>query len=79
MQDNRKDSKGLDIEAEDVLGHISDSELKGGKQAELGPDDLTRADAVAEAVREGRDTYIVKTDLEDGDERGPTPDMKEQP
>jgi hypothetical protein len=77
MQDKRKD-KGLDIKAGDVLGPVSDSELKGRKQAELDPDELTRSDAVAEAVRENRDPYLVKTDLDDSDERGPTPDMKEQ-
>lgn len=79
MQDDRKAKEGLDIEADDVLGHISDSELKGGKPVELDPDELTRPDAVAETVRENRDAYVVETDLEDSDERGPTPDMKEQP
>lgn len=79
MEDKRKDDAHLDIKADNVLGHISDSELKNRKQAELDPDELTRPDAVAEAVRENRDTYIVRTDLEDSDERGPTPDIKEQP
>lgn len=79
MQDKRKDSKGLDIGADNVLGPITDSALKGRKQPELDPDELTRSDALAEAVRENRDPYVVKTDLEDNDERGPTPDMKEQP
>jgi len=79
MQDKRKGNESLDIGAGDVLGPIRDSELKGRKQAELDPDELTRSDAIAEAVRENRDPYIVKTDLEDSDERGPTPHMKEQP
>lgn len=79
MQDKHKDKAGLDIEPKDVLGHISDRDLKGQPPAELDPDELTRPDAVAEAVRENRDTYLVETDLEDDEERGPSPDMKEQP
>jgi hypothetical protein len=77
MEHKGKDDGHLDIRSDDVLGPISDSALKGGKQTELDPDELTKADAIAEAVRERRDSYLVKTDLEDDDERGP--DMKEQP
>ncbi len=44
----------------------------------LEPDDITNAKAAREAARLKRDEYIVKSDLEDADQRNPLPDMKDQ-
>lgn len=43
------------------------------------PDDLPNLDAVREAVRRHDDGYIVKSDLEDEDERDAAPGTREQP
>jgi len=68
----------LDITNKDVLQPSSDREIKGGKDVELQPDELARVDATAEISREENDAYIVNSDLEDADERGPSPGMKDQ-
>jgi hypothetical protein len=68
----------LDITEKDVLQPLSDRQLKVGKDAELEPDELARLDATAEISREKNDAYIVKSDLEDADERGPSPGLKDQ-
>jgi len=79
-RNHHKDTTGgpLDITDKDVLQPLSDREIKGGKDVELQPDELARIDATAEISREENDTYIVKSDLEDADERGPSPGMKDQ-
>ncbi|OWW02371.1 hypothetical protein ATY81_22270 [Rhizobium sp. R72] len=46
---------------------------------ELGGDDAPNLDALREAAREHTDTYVVKTDLEDADQREATPGVREQP
>jgi hypothetical protein len=61
-----------------VLQPSTDRQIKDGKQGELEPDELARIDATAELSREGNDAFIVKSDLEDADQRGPAPDMKDQ-
>lgn len=42
-------------------------------------DDLPSLDAVREAAREHSDAFIVKSDLEDADQREATPGVREQP
>ena len=42
------------------------------------PDDLPNFDAMREAAREHSDAYIVKSDLEDVDQREATPGTREQ-
>jgi len=42
-------------------------------------DDLPNLDAVREAAREHSDAFIVKSDLEDADQREATPGVREQP
>lgn len=46
---------------------------------EIGGDDLPNLEAMREAVRQHADTYIVKTDLEDADQREAAPGTREQP
>lgn len=43
------------------------------------PDDLPNLDAIQEAVRQHGDVYIVKSDLEDEDQRNSAPGTREQP
>lgn len=42
-------------------------------------DDKPNLAALREAVRQHNDTFLVKTDLEDADQREATPGMREQP
>lgn len=42
-------------------------------------DDQPNLAALREAVRQHNDTFLVKTDLEDADQREATPGMREQP
>ncbi|MBB3285439.1 MULTISPECIES: hypothetical protein [Rhizobium] len=46
---------------------------------ERGPDDLPNIEATKEAVRQHDDAFIVKSDLEDADEREASPGTREQP
>ncbi|MBB3447296.1 MULTISPECIES: DUF2934 domain-containing protein [unclassified Rhizobium] len=46
---------------------------------ELGGDDVPNLAALREAAREHTDAFIVKSDLEDSDERDATPGVREQP
>jgi hypothetical protein len=78
-QDHKGTTGGpLDISEKDVLQPSSDRQIKGGKEPELDPDELARLDATAELSREKNDAYIVRSDLDDAEERGPSPGMKDQ-
>ncbi len=46
---------------------------------EVEGDDEPNLAALREAARQHSDTFIVKTDLEDADQREATPGMREQP
>jgi len=46
---------------------------------EIEGDDIPNLAALREASRQHADTYVVKTDLEDADQREATPGMREQP
>lgn len=54
---------------------------KAPKHPEIAPDDLPRQDALREAVRlkADGDQFLVKTDLEDQDQRDAAPGTREQP
>lgn len=43
------------------------------------PDDLPNIEAEKEAVRQHDDAFVVKSDLEDADEREAAPGTREQP
>jgi hypothetical protein len=70
--------KDLDIHPDDVTPIDSDAELKGGDGDEIESDDLMSAQARREAVRLHGDVFMVKSDLEDADQREATPGMREQ-
>jgi len=65
---DRHDEHWLQAEHEILHGH---DELDG--------DDVPNLGALREAAREHTDTFIVKSDLEDADEREATPGVREQP
>ncbi len=48
-------------------------------EGEIGGDDVPNLKALREAARQHTDTYIVKTDLEDADQREAAPGTREQP
>ncbi len=58
------------LQAEREIDH-GDGEIEGDDQPNLA--------ALREAARQHNDTFIVKTDLEDADQREATPGMREQP
>ncbi|MBB3595893.1 hypothetical protein FHX08_006313 [Rhizobium sp. BK529] len=49
------------------------------EQDELEGNDVPKLDALREAAREHADSYMVKSDLEDADQREATPGVREQP
>ena len=59
------------LQAEHEIDHAHDEEIEG--------DDKPNLAALREAARQHNDTFIVKTDLEDADQREATPGMREQP
>lgn len=48
-------------------------------EGEIGGDDVPNLEALREAARQHTDTFIVKTDLEDADQREAAPGTREQP
>lgn len=77
--DNRTTGGPLDIEDEDVYRNQTDRELKDGEGADaLDPDDIPDTDAVKAALKYGRDSYVVKSDV-DPDEDNTAPGIREQP
>lgn len=66
--DHRHDEHWLQAERE--ISHEDDT-LEG--------DDVANLDAIREAAREHTDAFIVKSDLEDADQREATPGVREQP
>ena len=76
--DNRTTGGPLDIEEGDLYRNESDRTLKDPNDVEaLDPDDLTNPDAVRATVRYGRDSYVVKSDI-DPDEDNYAPGIREQ-
>ena len=77
--DNRTTGGALDIEDQDVYRNKTDRELKDAEGADaLEPDDLPDADAVKAALKYGRDSYVVKSDV-DPAEDNTAPGIREQP
>ena len=77
--DNRTTGGALDIEDQDVYRNQTDRELKDAEGADtLEPDDLPDADAVKAALKYGRDSYVVKSDV-DPAEDNTAPGIPEQP
>lgn len=77
--DTRTTGGPLDVEDEDVYRNQTARELKGAEGDEtLDPDDLPDAEAVKAALKYGRDSYIVKSDV-DPDEDNYAPGIREQP
>ncbi|GLR50295.1 DUF2934 domain-containing protein [Shinella yambaruensis] len=72
QQEGRPDGKPDDhwYQAEREIDQ-GDGEIEG--------DDEPNLAAIREAVREHTDAFLVKTDLEDADQREATPGMREQP
>jgi hypothetical protein len=49
------------------------------EQDELEGNDVPKLDALRESAREHADSFILKSDLEDADQREATPGVREQP
>ncbi|NHT74226.1 hypothetical protein G8E10_00490 [Rhizobiaceae bacterium CRRU44] len=67
--------RNLDIHDEDVTPIGSEAELRGD---DVEPDDVMSAAARREAVRLKGDVFLVRSDLEDADQREATPGVREQ-
>jgi hypothetical protein len=77
--DNRTTGGALDIGDEDVYRNETDREIKDAEGADtLDPDDMPDKDAVKAALKYGRDSYVVKSDV-DPDEDNTAPGIPEQP
>ena len=57
----------------------AEHEIDQGGTGEIEGDDIPNLAALREAARQHTDAYLVKTDLEDADQREATPGMREQP
>ncbi|RVP17929.1 hypothetical protein CN085_01910 [Sinorhizobium meliloti] len=74
----RPSAAPLDVKtAGGPVEHDSDLRPEADKPP-IEPDDIPNVKAAREAARLKRDEYIVKSDLEDADQRNPLPDMKDQ-
>lgn len=66
----------LDIKPDDVLENISDEQLKTGRR----PGSLkVPAEEVEEALRQRNEGSSTADDLDDEDQRGPYPPLRDQP
>ncbi|TCL96324.1 hypothetical protein C8J38_101682 [Rhizobium sp. PP-WC-2G-219] len=70
--------RNLDIHDEDVTPIGSEAELRGKDGNDVEPDDVMSAAARREAVRLKGDVFLVRSDLEDADQREATPGVREQ-
>ena len=78
MTDDRNTAGGpLDIQDKHVYRNETDAELHGQDDITLDPDDLPDADAVKAGLRFGRDSYVVKSDV-DPEEDNYAPGIREQ-
>jgi hypothetical protein len=76
--DNHTTGGPLDIEQDDLYRNETDSELHGAAEAlPLEPDELPNLNAVKAALKYGRDSYMVKSDI-DPDEDNGAPGIREQ-
>jgi hypothetical protein len=79
LSNDNRTTGALDVEDEDIYRNETDRELKGADGDDtLEPDDLPDTDAVKAALRYGRDSYVVKSDV-DPDEDNTAPGIREQP
>lgn len=88
MTDTRQDKDNARIEHDAThhgIGSVPADQTKGEIDAtsehvkERTPDDLPNIEAEKEAVRQHADAFVVKSDLEDADEREAAPGTREQP
>lgn len=76
--DNATTGGALDIEEDDVYRNESDRALHSPKDIDaLDPDDIPNQAAVKAALRYGRDTFVVRSDI-DPDEDNGAPGIREQ-
>ncbi len=68
----------LDIQDEDVTPIESEAALKGDDGDDVEGDDVMSAAARREAARLKGDVFLVRSDLEDADQREATPGVREQ-
>ncbi|SER95481.1 hypothetical protein [Rhizobium sp. NFR03] len=76
--DKAHTDRHLDIHNEDVTPIESEADLKGKDGDDVEGDDVMSAAARREAVRLNGDVFMVRSDLEDADQREATPGMREQ-
>jgi hypothetical protein len=68
----------LDIHEDDVQPIGTEADLKNKEGDALEGDDLMSASARREAARLHGDVFMVRTDLEDADQRESTPGVRDQ-
>ncbi|WP_459460782.1 hypothetical protein [Rhizobium sp. No.120] len=88
MTDTRRDngnSKAQHDVTRNRVGSVPADQTKGEIDAasehvkERAPDDVPNIEAEKEAVRQHGDAFVVKSDLEDADQREAAPGTREQP
>ena len=57
----------------------AEREIDHGGTGEVEGDERPNLEALREAARQHTDAFVVKSDLEDADQREATPGMREQP
>ncbi|THK39345.1 hypothetical protein EHS39_03715 [Ensifer sp. MPMI2T] len=77
MKTTEKRRKGAHTAEQRPIEKDSDLHPRSKTQP-VEPDDLASHRAMREAARQKRDDYLVESDLEDADQRFPTPGMKDQ-
>ncbi|MCA1404214.1 hypothetical protein I6F26_16130 [Ensifer sp. IC3342] len=79
MKTTEKQRKGHPSDTAGQRPVEKDSDLHPhSKTQPVEPDDLANHRAMREAARQKRDDFLVESDLEDADQRYPTPGMKDQ-
>ncbi|MDK1374389.1 MULTISPECIES: hypothetical protein [unclassified Sinorhizobium] len=79
MKTTEKRRKGVPGDAPGERPIEKDSDLHPrAKKQPVEPDDFATHRAIREAARQKRDDYLVESDLEESEQRYPTPGMKDQ-
>ena len=78
METDRRNEGSLDIKDEDVYRNESERDLKNAvDNGEIDPDENADDEVIAKGIRYGRDSYMVKSDV-DPTEDNYAPGVKEQ-
>ncbi|WP_337268400.1 hypothetical protein [Oryzifoliimicrobium ureilyticus] len=75
---NDKKASALDVKTTALQAGVGEMNAQIEHGDDVGGDDLSKIETMREARRQHGDAFVVKSDLEDADQREATPGVREQ-